>query len=66
MFDNSAVGGDTVEKGIRGDVLPPTIWDSDGLVRSRRGQHAIATVCQTSCPPLYGHVAEQRAAPSVV
>ena len=55
-----------MEKGIRGGFLLPTVWVSYGLVRSRRGEHAIATVCKTPRPPLYGHVAEQRAAPSVV
>ena len=43
-----------VETGVRCSVLPPTIWGSDGLVRGKRG------------PPLYGHVAQQRVAPSVV
>ena len=45
MFHICAVGGDTVETGVRSCVLPPAIWGSDGLVRDRRGGHPIDTVC---------------------
>ena len=38
----------------------------NSIFASRRVEYAIVTVCQTSRPPRYGHVAEQWAAPSVV
>ena len=58
MFDNSVWESDTMEVDIRVGVLPSTIRVSHRLVCSRGGEHAISTVCQTSCLSWYGHVAE--------
>ena len=46
--------------GIMGvGVLSHMAWVSYWLVRSRRRENAIATVCQTSRPPRYVNAVEQ-------